>query len=385
LRQKERFIHINIRTAVNKNTKKIPIILIFLIFTRIDAYADWSVTIDVASGRHSSRVRIGAEGLAGSAYDEGRDIPLVEKGMISAYFSHPEWKVKKAGESFSDFYQDVRGESYPAHWELKVDTGLTEIHKLSWQLPEDMPRGLKLTLGVADGKSVDMHENSSYLFMAVSSNIFTIEAAVEEAPLPSPPVILEVLPRNKSLHISWEPGEEAAGYKVHLGTEPAVYVRSVDIRNVTKLKIRKLENGKTYYLALTSYNEEGVESGYSDEVSGVPANSLPASPVTGWQYVEEGEDLILRLSGARDADGDPVRYEVEVYSDRQMSRLAVSADADEGEANLGKLSRGTYYWRARVYDGTDYGSWSGTRIIRIDIGGEGAAERLDKAYGRKRF
>ena len=365
--------------------KTITSILLFLIFTTSDVYADWSVTIDVASGKHSSEVSIGAESLAKSDYDEGRDIPVAETGTITAYFSHPEWKVKKGGESFSNFYRDVRGENYPELWELKVDTDLAGVHKISWDLPEDIPKGLKLTLGLTGGKSVDMQENSSYLFMAASSNIFTIKAEVEELPIPSQPVILEVLPRNELVHILWDPVEDATGYKVHLGTEPTVYVRTVDIRNVTKLKIRKLENGKTYYLALTAYNEDGVESGYSDEVSAVPVNSLPTSPVTGWQYVEDGEDLILRLSGARDADGEPVSYEVEVYSDRQMNLLAVSADADEGEVNLGKLPIGTYYWRARAYDGTDYGSWSGTRIIRVDIGGEEAAERLDKAYGRKRF
>jgi len=41
-------------------------------------------------------------------------------------------------------------------------------------------------------------------------------------------------------------------------------------------------------------------------------------------------------------------YEVEVYSDRQMSQLSISKVSDEGEVNLGKLARGTYYWRARA-------------------------------------
>ncbi|MBE9535679.1 MAG: fibronectin type III domain-containing protein [Proteobacteria bacterium] len=365
--------------------KTIASILLFLIFTSTDLYANWAVDIEVVSGKYSSKVSIGAESLASSAYDAGRDMPVVEAGTITAYFSHPEWKVNKGGESFSDFYQDVRGESYPLLWELKVDTGLAGVHKLSWQLPEAMPGGLRLILGLKGGGSVDMHENTSYLFMAASSNIFTIEAVMEETPVPHPPFITDLISRNRALHVHWETEEGAVGYKVHLGTDPTVYERTIAVRNVTNFKIGKLENGKTYYMAVTAYNEEGVESGYSEEVSAAPFNSIPTSPVTGWQYVEEGEDLILRLSGARDDDGETVRYEVEVYSDRQMSQLAVSADADGGEVNLGKLPRGTYYWRARATDGTDYGSWSGTRIIRVDIESEGEVERLEKAYGRKRF
>jgi hypothetical protein len=154
---------------------------------------------------------------------------------------------------------------------------------------------------------------------------------------------------------------------------------------VSKLKIVKLENGKTYYVALSAYNEQGIESAYSEEISAVPFNSKPTSPLTDWQYVEEGEDLILKLTGARDADGEPVSYEVEVYSDRQMRQLSISKVSDEGEVNLGKLSRGTYYWRARATDATDYGSWSGTRIISVGIESEEAVESFKKAYGRKRL
>lgn len=365
--------------------KIITNVIFFIALSASTGYANWAVTLEVESGKHSSKVSIGSERLASSAYDEGRDIPLGEKGIISAYFSHPEWKVKKAGERFSDFHQDVRGENNREIWELKVDTELTGNHKLSWVLPEDMPKGLKLTLVEEGGKPLDMRENDSCLFMPLSSNIFTIKAVIEEHPVPYSPIILEMIPRNKALHISWEPEEEAAGYKVHLATEPAVYVRTVDIGNATKLKIIKLENGKTYYVALSAYNEEGVESVYSEELSAVPFNSKPTSPLTTWQYVEEGEDLILKLSGASDADGEPVSYEVEVYSDRQMSQLSLSTVSDEGELNLGKLSRGSYYWRARAMDGTDYGKWSGTRIIRVDIESEGAVKSFEKAYGRKRF
>lgn len=359
--------------------------IFFIVFSVSTAYANWIATLEINSGKHSSQVRIGSEGLASSGYDEGLDIPLIEKGVISAYFSHPEWKVKKGGKGFSDFYQDLRSENNREIWELKVDTGLTGNHKIHWNLPQDMPKGLKLSLVDKGGKSLDMMENDSYVFIPLSSNIFTIEAAMESPPVLYPPYILEVLPRNKSLLIKWEPDEEAAGYKVHLAEEPTVYIRTVDIGNETKLKIVKLENGKTYYVALSAYNEEGVESGYSEEISAVPFNSVPTSPLTDWQYVEEGEDLIVKLSGARDADGEPVSYEVEVYSDRQMRQLSISKVSDEGEVNLGKLSRGTYYWRARATDATDYGSWSGTRIISVGIESEEAVESFKKAYGRKRL
>jgi fibronectin type 3 domain-containing protein len=57
------------------------------------------------------------------------------------------------------------------------------------------------------------------------------------------------------------------GYRVYYGTVSKGYDVSTDVGNWTSCTIASLEHGETYYFAVTAYNTEGSESGYSNEVS----------------------------------------------------------------------------------------------------------------------
>jgi fibronectin type 3 domain-containing protein len=57
------------------------------------------------------------------------------------------------------------------------------------------------------------------------------------------------------------------GYKVYYGTVSKGYDVSMDVGNLTSCTIASLEHGEIYYFAVTAYNTEGSESGYSNEVS----------------------------------------------------------------------------------------------------------------------
>ncbi|HEX9023545.1 MAG TPA: fibronectin type III domain-containing protein, partial [Geobacteraceae bacterium] len=61
-----------------------------------------------------------------------------------------------------------------------------------------------------------------------------------------------------------------AGYKIYYGTASGQYTQAVNAGNVTSYTITNLTNGVKYYFAATAYNTAGVESGYSNEVSGTP-------------------------------------------------------------------------------------------------------------------
>jgi hypothetical protein len=60
---------------------------------------------------------------------------------------------------------------------------------------------------------------------------------------------------------------DLGGYKVYYGTTSRNYDGSLDVGNWTSCTISSLEQGETYYFAVTAYNTEGSESGYSNEVS----------------------------------------------------------------------------------------------------------------------
>jgi len=60
-----------------------------------------------------------------------------------------------------------------------------------------------------------------------------------------------------------------AGYKLYVGTSPGTYTMSYDAGAATSYTVAGLTSGATYYFATTAYDTSGVESGYSNEVSGV--------------------------------------------------------------------------------------------------------------------
>ncbi|MCD6115711.1 Ig-like domain-containing protein [bacterium] len=73
-----------------------------------------------------------------------------------------------------------------------------------------------------------------------------------------------------TLELSWQPNTEPdlAGYKIYYGTSGSgVYSIIIDVGNVNTYDLTGLSIGATYYLVVTAYDENGNESGYSEEVS----------------------------------------------------------------------------------------------------------------------
>ena len=72
------------------------------------------------------------------------------------------------------------------------------------------------------------------------------------------------------VRISWEESTEpgVAGYSVYYGTSSMTYTQSLDIGScIDNIEIGDLDEGYTYYFAVTAYDSGGNESAYSEEVS----------------------------------------------------------------------------------------------------------------------
>ncbi|MBI5585757.1 MAG: fibronectin type III domain-containing protein, partial [Deltaproteobacteria bacterium] len=69
--------------------------------------------------------------------------------------------------------------------------------------------------------------------------------------------------------LAWDPNTETdlAGYKLYYGTSSGNYSNSVAMGNVTTYIVANLTDGVTYYFSLTAIDQEGFESGYSNEIS----------------------------------------------------------------------------------------------------------------------
>ncbi len=90
----------------------------------------------------------------------------------------------------------------------------------------------------------------------------------------------------------------------------------------------------------------------------------------------------MTFGESRDVEGDSLSYEVEIYTDARMTNRVFYEEGLVSESgkitfDAGILAKGVYYWRARAFDGEDYGSWSGTRVINV------ADEAVRRVNGRK--
>jgi hypothetical protein len=82
--------------------------------------------------------------------------------------------------------------------------------------------------------------------------------------------------------IAWDANTEPdlAGYKLHYGTTSRNYSNSIDVGNTTQHTLTNLEDGVTYYIAATAYDQDDNESGYSDELvhtTAVSAHTITAT------------------------------------------------------------------------------------------------------------
>ena len=82
--------------------------------------------------------------------------------------------------------------------------------------------------------------------------------------------------------VSWQANNEAdlAGYRVYHGTASRSYGTPKSVDKVTNCTIDGLDEGKTYYFAVTSVDTSGNESGYSAEVNKIIPWNQPDPPPT---------------------------------------------------------------------------------------------------------
>lgn len=97
--------------------------------------------------------------------------------------------------------------------------------------------------------------------------------------------------------VSWDPNSESdlAKYEVFMGEASGIYINSVDVGTQTQFTWQSLEAGKTYYFAVTAWDQAGNESGFSEEVN-ITINSsdtTPPSPLTASLLGETALDILF--------------------------------------------------------------------------------------------
>lgn len=123
--------------------------------------------------------------------------------------------------------------------------------------------------------------------------------------------------RTGSVTIAWDPDPsvEAAGYRIHYGTESGVYTKSINVGSLTEAVIIQLSPGTTYYCVVTAYGFSGEESEFSEELSFVYDGDVSGEGAVfkvNRLTVGAGENVTFQLSGL---SGNTV----EVYASEDLS------------------------------------------------------------------
>jgi hypothetical protein len=73
----------------------------------------------------------------------------------------------------------------------------------------------------------------------------------------------------QSVTLAWNPSASAdvVGYKIYYGTSSGSAQQALDVGNVTTATVSNLDEASTYFFAVTAYNNAGLESQRSNEVS----------------------------------------------------------------------------------------------------------------------
>jgi len=86
-----------------------------------------------------------------------------------------------------------------------------------------------------------------------------------------------LLPISYGATLIWDRNNEGdlAGYNIYCGTATRNYESIIDVGNVTEYKLRDLNEGVTYYIALTAYDITGNESEFSAEIEYFVDDGIP--------------------------------------------------------------------------------------------------------------
>lgn len=80
-----------------------------------------------------------------------------------------------------------------------------------------------------------------------------------------------------SLRLAWDPSNAptVVGYRIHYGAQPGHYTKTVQVegRLTSSAVIGDMEEGKTYFFAVTAYSANGKESAHSAEITNTPTKN----------------------------------------------------------------------------------------------------------------
>ena len=176
---------------------------------------------------------------------------------------------------------------------------------LAWNAnPETDIASYRLSYGTSPGqynqvKEVGRDTRTLVTNLEAGRTYYFAVAAVNYAGMQSDPsseVSYQTPPLYFNLNLAWNPNPETdiSAYRLSYGTSPGQYNQGVDAGRNTRATVSNLEQGKTYYFAVTAVNYAGMASDPSIELiyNGAPAIATASS----FALLEQGSPTVSSLS-----------------------------------------------------------------------------------------
>jgi len=135
-----------------------------------------------------------------------------------------------------------------------------------------------------------------------------------------------------------------------------------------------LIDGATYYLRARVKNTDDLWSSWAS--LSFRMNSLPTIPVALCPYDGQilGDSIVtLIISNSTDGEGDTLTYSFVVYNDSLLDSVVTSVtgvqegtDSTGWQIDVPLEEEWPYWWRARAYDGFEYGEWMPVRSFIVN-------------------
>jgi hypothetical protein len=110
--------------------------------------------------------------------------------------------------------------------------------------------------------------------------------------------------------LAWDKNLEPdiAGYKMHYGTASGRYDYSVNVGNSTSCNISGLTEGTTYYFSATAYNNQNIESDFSQEITYRPSSAPDIPPDSLSEVIIDNGDQGTAFTGTWEVSTCPNPY-----------------------------------------------------------------------------
>jgi chitinase len=122
------------------------------------------------------------------------------------------------------------------------------------------------------------------------------------------------------VNLTWDANSEPklAGYNIYYGTASGEYSHCIDVGDTTEYTIKNLDDGSTYYIAATAYDQTGNESAFSGELIHICEYGKPKSPMP---EDSDGDGM--------PEDQDEFPFDAEETTDTDDDGLGNNADTDD--------------------------------------------------------